>query len=194
MTPSLTVVKLGGSYATSSLLRSWLRAIEAAAGSVVLVPGGGPFADAVRAAQPVMGFDEAAADEMALLAMAQFGRALVSLGERCVMAEDETAICGAIAAAQVPVWAPLRMRQQAQDLPASWDVTSDSLALWLAIRLDAAQLLVVKHRAVAPGDDLPDLAETGVVDPVFPGLAVRFEGEIRFVGPDVTAIIPAAVS
>ena len=48
------VVKLGGSHAGSALLRPWLRAIEAAAGRVVLVPGGGPFADAVRDAQATM--------------------------------------------------------------------------------------------------------------------------------------------
>ncbi len=66
------VVRLGGSHAFSPLLRPWLAAIGAAAGRVVLVPGGGPFADTVRSAQAAMGFDDLAAHRMALLAMAQY--------------------------------------------------------------------------------------------------------------------------
>ena len=75
----LTIVKLGGSHALGPHLRGWLDAIAARAGSIVIVPGGGPFADAVRAAQGPMGFDDCAAHHMALMAMAQFGRALESL-------------------------------------------------------------------------------------------------------------------
>jgi aspartokinase-like uncharacterized kinase len=44
------VVKLGGSHVLSALLRRWLRAIAADAGKLVLVPGGGPFADGVLVA------------------------------------------------------------------------------------------------------------------------------------------------
>jgi aspartokinase-like uncharacterized kinase len=50
----LTVVKLGGSHADSPLLRPWLDAIAAACGHAVLAPGGGPFAEAGRAAQKRM--------------------------------------------------------------------------------------------------------------------------------------------
>ena len=34
---------------------------------MIVVPGGGPFADAVRASQAEIGFDDAAAHEMAML-------------------------------------------------------------------------------------------------------------------------------
>ena len=75
-----TVLKLGGSYAFSPFLKNWIDAVKDCAGCVVLVPGGGPFADAVRAAQPRMGFDDRAAHEMAVLAMDQYGCALAHLG------------------------------------------------------------------------------------------------------------------
>ncbi len=103
------VVKLGGSYAHSPLLRAWLRAVEAAAGRLVLVPGGGPFADTVREMQPVIGFDDDAADAMAMLAMAQFGRALCSFGTLLVPAESAEAITAALEDGHVPVWSPLSM-------------------------------------------------------------------------------------
>ena len=65
----ITVVKLGGSFAGSVELPAWLDALARCAGRVVVVPGGGPFAEAVRAAQPKMRFDDHAAHRMAVLAM-----------------------------------------------------------------------------------------------------------------------------
>jgi aspartokinase-like uncharacterized kinase len=64
-----TVIKLGGSFAFSPELRDWIKAIVVHAGRFVIVPGGGPFADAVRTAQGHMRFDERTAHHMALLAM-----------------------------------------------------------------------------------------------------------------------------
>lgn len=180
------VVKLGGSHAGSALLRPWLRAIEAAAGRVVLVPGGGPFAEAVRDAQAVMGFDGTAADEMALLAMTQFGRALAALGACCVMAETLAEIARAQRSARVPVWSPLALRRQATRLPRSWDVTSDSLAAWLAARLGARLLLIKQMRPqMRPGSGatLHGLAQAGLVDRAFP-LAAAGLGAVWIAGPD----------
>ena len=87
-----TVVKLGGSYAFSTSLKDWIDAIAACAGRVVVAPGGGPFADAVRTAQIKMGFDDRAAHAMALLAMDQYGCALASLGAGLRLAASAAAI------------------------------------------------------------------------------------------------------
>ena len=84
---ALTVIKLGGSHAFAPHLRDWLAAIAGCAGSMVLVPGGGPFADLVRDAQARIGFDDDAAHRMALLAMAQYGCALASLNAQFTLAE-----------------------------------------------------------------------------------------------------------
>src|SRR6188508_2518703 len=141
---ALTVIKLGGSHAFATHLRSWLDAIASRAGSIVLVPGGGPFADAVRDAQPRMGFDDGAAHRMALLAMEQFGCALASGRREFSPADSQAAIARALEVKQVPVWLPTRM-VLAADIPASWEVTSDSLAAWLVAKLGARRLLLVKH-------------------------------------------------
>src|SRR5882672_7935642 len=131
MRPAPTVVKLGGSHAFSEHLAGWIEAIVDCAGHVIVVPGGGPFADAVRDAQPKIGFSDAAAHHMALLAMEQYGCALASLNGTFVLADSLAAIRQALAATQVPVWMPSRMALAA-DIPASWDITSDSLAAWLS--------------------------------------------------------------
>ena len=54
-----TVIKIGGSCALSLDLRRWAETVAACGGQAVVVPGGGPFADAVRSTQPRMGFDDA---------------------------------------------------------------------------------------------------------------------------------------
>jgi 5-(aminomethyl)-3-furanmethanol phosphate kinase len=167
----LAVVKLGGSHAFSPHLRDWLEALARCAGRVVVVPGGKPFSDTVRAAQPRIGFDDRAAHHMALLAMTQYGCALASLDPRYVLADSLTAIRRAVRDRQVPVWSPVRMVLRATDVAWSWEVTSDSLAAWLAGRLGASRLLLVKHVAT-PGRPVgaEDLAAQGIVDPAFPAM------------------------
>ena len=169
----LLVVKLGGSHADVPGLRAaWLRAIAAANGRVVLVPGGGPFADAVRAQQSAMGYDDATAHDMALLAMAQYGLAL-SATPGFVAVETPAQIDRAHAAKLVPVWLPRAMLARAPQGLKSWSVTSDSLALWLAVRLGASGVLLIKRDADHPG-----------LDAAFPDFRARFSGEIRIAGPD----------
>ena len=179
----LLVIKLGGSYADSPLLRRWLRAVSQARGSLVLVPGGGPFADAVRHAQPRMGFDDRAAHDMALLAMAQFGRALVSLEPCLAVAESLDAVLHLCAAGRVPVWSPWPMLRDAPDIPPSWEVTSDSLSLWLASVLNAPNLLLVKHCTVPPHAPAA-LARDGILDPAFPRFLDGYAGIAHIAGPD----------
>jgi aspartokinase-like uncharacterized kinase len=167
MRPAPTVVKLGGSHAFSEHLAGWVEAIADCAGHVVVVPGGGPFADAVRDAQRKIGFSDDAAHHMALLAMEQYGCALASLNGTFVPADSLAAIRQALAAAQVPVWMPARMAL-AEDIPASWDVTSDSLAAWLAGQLEARQLLLVKRVGLGAATmRLPELIARGIVDKAF---------------------------
>jgi 5-(aminomethyl)-3-furanmethanol phosphate kinase len=168
MRPAPTVVKLGGSHAFSEHLAGWVAAIAGCAGDVVVVPGGGPFADAVREAQPKIGFDDAAAHHMALLAMEQYGCALASLNGTFVLADSADAMARVLDARRVPVWMPSRMALAAKDIPASWDITSDSLAAWLAGRLGARQLLLVKHVSLgAVTISSPELIARGIVDQAF---------------------------
>ena len=58
---------------------------------------------------------------------------------------------------------------RAAALPETWDLTSDSLAAWLAGALGAGRLLLVKHgRFETETIDAHDLVARGVVDPLFP--------------------------
>jgi aspartokinase-like uncharacterized kinase len=164
----LAIVKLGGSHATGPHLKDWLAAIAVEAGSIAIVPGGGPFADAVRIAQSSIGYDDRAAHAMALMAMAQFGCALTSLNPTFTVATSRSAIFDALKNGKVPVWSPEPMTRAAR-LPETWDLTSDSLAAWLAGALGASRLLLVKHGSFATETiNACELVQRGVVDPLFP--------------------------
>src|SRR5947209_141724 len=72
------IVKLGGSLARERQFARWIEALRRCKSGVIVVPGGGPFADCVRDAQGYMRLSDAAAHRMALLAMEQYAIACAS--------------------------------------------------------------------------------------------------------------------
>jgi dihydroneopterin aldolase len=196
-----TVIKLGGSFAFSSELRDWIEAVEHHAGRIVIVPGGGPFADTIRTAQAQMCFDDRTAHRMALLAMEQYGCAIASLSSRLQLADSLDAIRQGLAGGKVPVWLPSRMAMADTAIPQSWDVTSDSLAAWLAGRIGAARLVLVKHLETPENTVLASgLMACNMIDSAFPKflaasrvpgfiLGTMEHGAIRHDPADETAFI-----
>lgn len=168
-----SVIKLGGSLCGSPLLLEWLAAIsEHGKGRVVVVPGGGPFADAVRVAQQQTGFDDVTAHRMALLAMEQFAHMLANLNADFIPTKVQADIESVLKLNKIPVWLPAEMALAADDIPASWDMTSDSLAAWLATQIGATKLFLVKSCDVPDGElNLEKLAQQKIVDPLFPHFA-----------------------
>jgi aspartokinase-like uncharacterized kinase len=182
MTP--VVVKLGGSFAFSHVLTDWIRALASCAGRVVIVPGGGPFADAVRSTQSRMGFGDRAAHHMSLLAMEQYGRALISFNDLLSPADSVEAIERHLSAERVPVWMPTRMVSDAADIAPSWNVTSDSLAAWLSSMIGANRLILVKHIGSLSGlEQCEDLVAMGIVDKAFPRYLRKSSISASIVGP-----------
>ena len=163
----ILVVKLGGSSAASPDFTRWIAAIEEAARPVVIVPGGGPFANAVRKYQTKMGYGDDAAHHMAILAMVQFGLALVSLGTRMVPAHSEAEMTAALEAGKIPVWMAAQSAVEAPEIARDWSVTSDSLSAWLAGRLPGARLLLVKQIDVPEDSTLDAVVGAGIVDESF---------------------------
>src|SRR5947209_15095766 len=126
------IVKLGGSLARERQFARWIEALRRCKSGVIVVPGGGPFADRVRDAQAYMRFDDAAAHRMALLAMEQYAIACASSFPDALLVSEEAQL-RLIGEGRIAFWLPTRMTLGADDLPESWQVTSDSLAAWLAI-------------------------------------------------------------
>jgi aspartokinase-like uncharacterized kinase len=162
------VVKLGGSTAGSEAMKVWIGALAASALPLVVVPGGGPFADAVREAQGHMGFSDEAAHRMAVLAMEQFAQVILDHDHRFVPAQRRSDMERAWSDAAVPVWLPRQLVLSDPGIPMSWDVTSDTLAAWLAGEIDAEALLLIKQSSrFTMDDDIAGLVAGGIVDPCF---------------------------
>ncbi len=188
MSANLTIIKLGGSLAGSPRLQESVAAVAGAERAGVIVPGGGPFADAVRVAQDNIGFGDRAAHRMALLAMCQFGEAVASFHPRLVSASGVVRIREAFAANAVPVWTPWPMADGLDAVPASWDITSDSLAAWLGGRLGAARLLLLKSTEPPPNPVGPaDIVKWGIADPAFAHYLQKSGLDAWWLGPSALA-------
>jgi aspartokinase-like uncharacterized kinase len=166
-------VKLGGSLAESRRLAAILRLVAGARAPVIVVPGGGTFADAVRVAQADLGFSDAVAHCMAILAMHQTAHMLAGLEPRLAPVETMAAMGRTLAAGRIPVWLPWRLCKRDETIPADWSVTSDGLAARLAERMGRAPVVLVKSCAVASGSTLDRLARSGTVDPTFVTIVER---------------------
>ena len=156
-----TIFKVGGSLlAYPDLLASTLAAIieTSTHARVAIVPGGGPFADAVRDADRRFHLDDDSAHWMAVLAMDQCAHLLAGMRTELTIATSEREVESSIASGRIPVVAPYRWLRDADPLPHTWDVTSDSISAWIASTLGATQLVLVKP---------PGAAGEGAVDSYF---------------------------
>ncbi|HET7851577.1 MAG TPA: hypothetical protein VFK91_02370 [Methyloceanibacter sp.] len=165
------VVKLGGSVVRSPELPGWLDAVAASQLPIVIVPGGGALADEVRAAQARLGFGDGAAHRMALLAMDQLAWAVAGLRSGFEVGDTEQALRASLDRGHVAVWAPYSLVAGRSDIPQSWAVTSDSLALWLSRRLGAECCYVIKSiKRQRAKLSATELARDGVLDEAFPAM------------------------
>jgi aspartokinase-like uncharacterized kinase len=136
----LTVVKVGGGLGDSAL-----PGLCTALGELgerhplIVVPGGAAFADAVRDADRRFRLRAATSHRMAILGMEQFGWMLCDLIPGAVRCADLAAVRAGRTTVLLPAALPL------DRLPASWEVTSDSIAAWVADQVGAGRLVLVKE-------------------------------------------------
>ena len=163
------VVKVGGSLLGSPELERWLGLFaKFSDGNIIIVPGGGVFADAVRHAQKVSKISEECAHKLAVLAMDQFGLLLANMNPDLAVAKTEMEIDERTWQHRCIIWLPSQMVLADDSIPKSWDVTSDSIAAWLAEKVNAQQLVLVKSDLPeGPELSLRMMSQSGVVDQAF---------------------------
>jgi aspartokinase-like uncharacterized kinase len=167
----LTVVKVGGGIGDDAL--PGLCATLGELGRrhrLLVVPGGARFADAVRDADDRFGLRNETAHRMAIIGMEQFGWLLSDLIPGAERVTNPTRIPTGRTGVLLPAGLQL------DDLPATWDVTSDSIAAWVARNAGAGRLVLVKA-----------VERTDVVDEYFPTALEGARFETWVIAPDRVA-------
>jgi 5-(aminomethyl)-3-furanmethanol phosphate kinase len=157
----LLVVKVGGGLLRDEGLDGLRRACAevseiATRRPVLVVPGGGPFADAVRAVDEQVGLADDVAHVLAMRAMDQLGVLLAP------MLPDAEAFADLVAPSGLGLLVVAPAFAGRPEVPESWAVTSDSLAVLAAGAIGADEVVLLKPVAGViarwPSDN-PPIAE-----------------------------------
>jgi aspartokinase-like uncharacterized kinase len=179
---SVTVIKVGGSlFDWPELPRRLTEMIDARQAAdreerLVLIAGGGPAADVVRALDRIHGLDERSAHRLALYAMDLTAIILAELVPGTVPVQSLDSLRAVCTDGSIPVLAPRLIlddfeRSGRDRLPASWDVTSDTIAAWMALHIGADRLILLKSAPLPLGTTRLDAARLELVDPMLPIVA-----------------------
>ena len=140
------VIKVGGSLSRGDGLQALCREIGRLAElyRLLIIPGGGSFADQVREADRRYFLGSTAAHRMALLAMDQYGYLLNQLIPGSFLTSDLSFEDLPPESGMAAILLPSALIFAMDPLPHSWDVTSDSIAAWVARQVQCARLILLK--------------------------------------------------
>lgn len=175
----VTVIKVGGSLldwpGLPGRLMQFLEARKAEdpAFRPVLLCGGGPFADIVRKLDRTHHLGDFAAHRLAIQAMDLASTVLFCLVRGSRGIESEAGLDEEVEPGDIPFLIPSLILEeldakQPSPLPHSWDVTSDTLAAWIAGQVKARSLILVKSASLPPNATREMAAKLKLVDPFFP--------------------------
>ncbi|MCX7418433.1 MAG: hypothetical protein NT013_02705 [Planctomycetia bacterium] len=178
---SVAILKLGGSLLDLPDLCVRLQAVFANfdGDRPLLICGGGEAADLVRRWHDCFELDEERSHWLALEAIRLNQRLLLDLLPKLELVSNRAAAESAWRRDRVPlldlaefVRTEEALVEPTERLPHCWDVTSDSLAAWVAARWPADRLILLKSVDLpdAQTDDSEQLASAGLIDSFFPQL------------------------
>jgi len=143
-----TVIKVGGSLALNpQKLKILCRRLSDISQKqrLIIVPGGGEFADTVRALDKLFDLSVQSSHQMAILAMDQYGYLLANLvGNSCIIDKLEN-IKKVLDSGKLPILLSSYYFASSDPLPNSWDITSDSIAVHIAGQLGACRIVLITN-------------------------------------------------
>src|SRR5659263_383753 len=125
----MILIKLGGSLIQSAttIVKDLIEYTNSTDETIIIVPGGSIVADTGRRVNP----GEESAHWMAVLAMEQYGYYLADGTGAALIDSLEIPEKG------IYILLPYRILKEKDELPHNWDVTSDTIAAWVALKLGA---------------------------------------------------------
>lgn len=142
----------------------------------VLFCGGGPFANAIRRLDRLHHLGDSISHRLAIQSMDLASTVLLCLLPEAVGIDCETALHQKRPTEDIPLLLPSLILDELEQsepcpFPNSWDVTSDTLAAWVASRLGARSLILLKSAPLPLHATRDVAAQLNLVDPYFPTIA-----------------------
>lgn len=166
------VIKVGGSLIEladlAQRLHDWLA--DQPPAHQVLVAGGGPLVEQVRKLHAIRPLSDTAAHWMCVDLMTVTAHLLHDWLPEIPLIEDDRLLCQRLGERACTIFGAANWLRHSEPylpgktLPASWEVTSDSIAARLAIVVQADELVLLKSTLPEAHLDLQQLADIGYVD------------------------------
>jgi aspartokinase-like uncharacterized kinase len=171
---SIVVVKVGGSLydwpQLGTRLREYLGTFRGR--SIVLVPGGGPFANVIRSMDETHRLGEERAHWLALQSLALAAHFLEQLLPGAKVIDGISAARNSWVVDRASILNIFRFARgdesRPHHLPHRWSATSDSFAARVAIVARAERLILLKSSPPSADSDWTVAARLGHVDALFP--------------------------
>ncbi len=182
--PAIRVVKIGGSlFDYPDLAVAWDQWVSGESKmTTIIIAGGGPYADLVRQWDKQFPLNEETAHWMCVTSMTITAVLLHQQLPRTRLIDDWQSLRAWVASGNQqeaaifsvePFLKTVEPSLPGDLLPATWEVSSDSIAARVAEVLSAEELVLAKSASVSPGSDWQQLADEGFVDQHFPEMAAR---------------------
>ena len=137
------VIKIGGSLLTNDqVLKNFCQSLGDLSKRyrLLIVPGGGTFANIVRGKQIEQRFSDRVAHIRAIAGMDVYGLELHGLIKGSSTSKD----LGKIKRNGCTIFLPFETLRRCDKLEASWEVTSDTIAAWISSKIGCRRLILVK--------------------------------------------------
>ncbi len=141
-----TMLKIGGSLALfPQKLRELCQILSEVSvnSSLIVLPGGGEFADTVRALDARFNLSKEVSHRMSILGQDQYGLLLKDLIPNAVVVNTFEEAQRVLDHKKLTIFLPSKLFFSEDPLENSWDVTSDSIAAYLAGRMNIHKVLFV---------------------------------------------------
>ena len=133
------IIKIGGSWIKNANLKKLIKLLANIKNqNLIIVPGGGIFADAVREASKLNNLSENKSHFLALKSTEIFGHMIKSFEKRIHLTKSIDNF------KEKNLWLPSKILKNEQSFINNWESTSDSVATWLYSRITSRGLIIVK--------------------------------------------------
>ena len=180
------VLKIGGSWITNPKLTTLIRRLDKKKkGKIIIVAGGGCFADSVRFAFKKTKMSEKLANTLALKSTEIFCSYLKNINKKLYLTTDKR-----FKENSLNVWLPSVILSNEKSFKRNWDSTSDSVAAWLSENIKADGLVFIKSlKKFEKINKLADLQKKNIIDKNTSTYLKSFKGEIKITGLDILKIL-----